>query len=156
MRVPLSRPEAPVVQPRSWPTRSVAVLGLAQNEMAGALLDTWRARRLEVVLRHAAGFEQRALDDGDRITAHPEALSEALSGIAPDTPTVGVGAGFAVGVRADHIVYVGSLSSMLGLEPPLRAVVRSATLHLERPRPDALRALGRRLGMDPWLDPLAP
>lgn len=145
-RVPLSRPAAPAVTPRSWPAPSVAVIGRDQDELAAALLETWPARRLDVVLRHAAGFERSPLPDGERLSTHPESLLDALAEITVDTPVVGTGPGFAVGIEADHIVYVGSLSSMLGLEPPLRAIVRRATLHLERPRLDALRALGRRLG----------
>lgn len=144
MATPLERPDLPVIEaPIEWPAYVVSVFGPGDRAFGAALVAARPgAVMIEARLRHAPGFDAK---DGT-VTAHPDALVEALGARAPSAPfVVGVGAPFAVAVRADLRVWIADGLPLAGLPPALRPIARAAELALEEGRPALASALARAL-----------
>lgn len=134
MATPLERPELPAIDARVAPGgRVIAIFGPGDRAFAEAIAAARpEAAIVEATLRHAPGWERR----GDGVVAHPDALVEALRASWPPAQLVlGVGAPFAVAVRASLAIWIADGLPILGLPPPLRAVAREAALVLEEARP---------------------
>lgn len=134
MPTPLERPEPPAVTaPLEWTeTRVIAVFGPGDRAFAEAIRGARpEAALIEVTLRHAPGCERR----GEVLVTHPDALLEALTAARPQAPLVlGVGAAFAVAVRADLAIWIADGLPLMALPPPVRGVARDAGLVLEEAR----------------------
>ncbi|MCA9606041.1 MAG: hypothetical protein KC619_10630 [Myxococcales bacterium] len=145
MPTPLERPEPPAIAtPLAFPgTTVVAVFGPGERAFAEAIRAARpEAALVEATLRHAASWEPR---DGG-VVAHPDALLDALKEAWPAGPlVVGIGAAFAVAVKATVVVWIADGLPLLALPAPLRAVARDAALVLEEARPGAAEALAREL-----------
>ncbi len=145
MATPLERPDLPALEgPLTWPGATViSVFGPGERAFAEALAAARPGASLvEVVLRHAPGHEPR----GTHLLAHPDALLAGLAALgAPSSFVVGVGAPFAIAVRARLAIWITGGNAPMALPPPLRPIARRAGLALEEARLDVARLLAAAL-----------
>lgn len=145
MPTPLERPRLPAIDaPLAWPGASViSVFGPGERAFAEALAAARPGASLvEATLRHAPGHELR----GTHVLAHPDALLAGLAALgAPTSFVVGVGAPFAIAVRARLAIWITDGLAPMALAPPLRPIARGAGLALEEARLDVARLLAAAL-----------